>query len=101
PVDQLVQLLYVGGGRVLEAVPPSLFPMLDEIQVKLAGPADATLHEAELEAGVTPHHATQEHATGEGMVRLCEMADVVVSEIADGRSVGPAWAARVLGHRHA
>ena len=46
-------------------------------------------------------HAAQEHAAREGVVRLGEVPHVVVGEVADRGPIGPARAARVLGHRDA
>jgi len=43
----------------------------------------------------------QENAPRKRVVRFGEVADVVISEIADGRAILPAAATRVLGHCHA
>ena len=47
------------------------------------------------------HHSSQEDAAREGVVRLGEVADMVVGEVADRGAVGPARAAGVMRDRDA
>ena len=97
-VDEPFQLRRVGAPRILQPCPAPLLPMLDQVEVQLARPAHAALHEAEIQARVAAHHSSQEDAAREGVVRLGEVADMVVGEVRDRRAVGPARAAGVMRH---
>ena len=72
---------------------PALLPVFDQVEAHLTGPAHAAFHEAEIEAWVTAHETAEENAAREGVVRFGEVADVVVSEVADRSAILPAPAA--------
>src|SRR5690242_2334841 len=100
-VDKLSQLGDVGLIWILQAGAAAFFPVLDQVETHLTGPADATFHEAEVERGITAHETAEKHATREGMIRFGEVADEIVGKIIDRRAIHPATAASVLRARDA
>src|SRR4051812_24069966 len=86
---------------MLQPGAPAFLPVLDHVEVHLACPAHPAFHEAEIQARMTPDDSAQEHAAREGMVRLGEVPDMVVGEVADRGTILPAGAAGVLRHRDA
>ena len=93
-----MQLGHVGGFRILEPGAAALLPVLDHVEVHLARPAHPAFHEAEIETRMAAHHSAQENAAREGMIRLGEVSDMVVGEVADRGAILPARAAGMLCH---
>src|SRR5215471_9873979 len=75
--------------------------MFNQVETHLAGPADAAFHEAKIESRIAVHQAAEKNTAGKHVVRLGEVADVIVGEVSDGGAILPAAAARVLGHGYA
>src|SRR4030095_9107765 len=73
-VDKLMQLGDIGCGWVLLAGAAALFPMFDQIEAHLTGPAYAAFHEAKIETRVAPHETPQKNAARASVVRFGEVA---------------------------